>query len=229
MALAALNTHAATLAQYAFTSASTAATSSHSDVTAGTFASGSGIGSAVGGFSSSGNIYTRTTGTYGSGDGYPSFTQAKANNDYFTVTITPNAGFEMNLTSFEFDYGYNSLATYTTGSNTLRAYITTSFDNHATFFDGNTNGYVSITNPTINSTNYPTSKSLNLSGTPYQNISTAVEFRIYLSDTYHKQELLHRIDNVTLKGSLAAVAVPEPSSSALLGLGFSTILLRRRK
>jgi len=166
-------------------------------------------------------MYARTNATTGT---TTSFGAAVGSDDYFTVTITPDAGFEMNLTSFEFDYGYSSSGSFGTG--TMRAYITTSEDNHANFFNGNTDGYTTITDPVNSGVTFPISKSLDLSGAAFQNISTAFEFRIYLSDSYNVNDLIHRIDNVTLNGAV----VPEPGNFALIGglLALGLVMIRRR-
>ena len=219
---------AAVIAEYAFNSGSASATSSDANATAGDFTVGSGLTGTAGFSGTTNNAFARTTGTLGSG-GSTSFANAQSANDYFTVTITPSAFFEMNLTSFSFDYGYSSNPGFTDGENTLRAYITTSTDNHATFFNENTDGYTTITNPasTGSSVIYPNSKSLDLSGAAFQNISTAFEFRIYLSDSYNETNLIHRLDNVFLNGTIAAV--PEPSSVTLLGLGSLALAFRRKR
>jgi hypothetical protein len=225
------HSHAAVIASYDFTGGSEMATTFDANVTAGDVTLGAGLTGGDAGFSSFGghtNAFARTTVTFGSGVDYPNFTSAKAADDYFTVTITPDAGYVMNLTTFSFDYGYTATDTFTNVSNSLRAYVTTSADNHANFFNGNTDGFTTITNPTANSVNYPNLKSLDLSGGSFQNIASSFEFRIYLGDSYDVNNLIHRIDDVVLNGEVVAV-VPEPSSTALLGLGMGALLLRRRR
>ena len=221
--MASANLSAQTIAQYTFDGASGVATNVDANLTAGNFTAGGGGG----GLSGSGNAFFRSNETAGAST---SFTSAQTANDYFTVTITPDAGFEMNLTSFEFDYGYSSNGSF--GAGTMRAYITTSEDNHATFFNNpSTDGYTTIDGPfsgtgTVTFPFLPDSKLLDLSGAAFQNISTAFEFRIYLSDSYNVNDLIHRIDNVELNGTVEAI--PEPSSTALLGLGGLALILRRR-
>jgi hypothetical protein len=212
---------AAALAEYAFTGGSASATSADANVTANDFTIGSGL-TTTAGFSGSGNnAFARSTGTFGS---IVSFANASANDDYFSVTIGPNYQYEMNLDSLTFDYGYNS--NFSDGG-TLRAYVTTSDDSHAAFESFFT---TTATNGT-STTTFPISASVDLTGAEFQSISSDTEFRIYLSDEYFANAVIHRIDNVTLNGTvnIAPNFVPEPSSTALLGLGGLALALRRRR
>ena len=205
---------AAVLAVYAFNSASPSATSSDANVTAGDVTVGPGF---TGGFSSSGNAFARSTGTSGS---TVSFANASTANDYFSVTIGPNSGYNMNLDSLTFDYGYSSVVN--TGGD-LRAYVTTSDDSHAAF----ESFFTTTATDGTNTITFPISANVDLTGAEFQSISSDIEFRIYLSDAYNNNDVIHRIDNVTLNGTVAAV--PEPSSAALLGLGSLALILRRRR
>ena len=209
---------AVVIADYDFTSGSASATNADANVTAGDFTVGSGL-SGFAGISSSGNAYARSTGTFGSSS--VSFANAFANNDYFSLTVTPGSGFEMDLLSLTFDYGYSS--TSNSGGD-LRAYVTTSDDSHAAFKD-----YFTNTATVTGSTVFDTAATVDLSGAEFQDITSGFELRIYLSDQYAFNDVIHRIDNVALNGSVSAVAVPEPSSVALCGLGAVFFLTRRRR
>lgn len=214
------NAHASVvIADYEFTTTTGVATSSDANVSAGDFTVGPGLDSFAG-FSSTGggNAFARSTGTFGSSE--LSFANAFANDDYFSLTVTPNAGFEMDLTSLTFDYGYTSTSTV---GDQLRAYVTTSDDSHAAFEGFFTNTATVGGQALV----YDTAATIDLSGSEFQNITSAFELRIYLSDEYHDSNVIHRIDNVTLNGSV--VAVPEPSSVALCGLGAGFFLMRRRR
>lgn len=209
---------AVVIAEYEFTSGAAAATSSDANVTAGDFTAGSGI-STLSGISSSGNnAYARSNGTTGTTVG---FSFASANDDYFSFLVTPDSGYEMDLTSLTFDYGYSSTSN---SGGQLRAYVTTSDDSHATFESFFTNT-ATVTGSTV----FDTAATVDLSGAEFQDITSPLELRIYLSDEYNLNDVIHRIDNVSLNGSVSAVAVPEPSSMALCGLGAGFLLMRRRR
>ena len=63
-----------------------------------------------------------------------------------------------------------------------------------------------------------------------QNIAAGdTEFRIYFSDNRNYSNLIYRIDNVELYGTVSAV--PEHSSFALLGglAALGCVMLRRRR
>ena len=139
----------------------------------------------------------------------------------------------MDLTTFSYDYGYSSKAA---SSLSLRSYVTTSIDNHATFFStSDQNGYTTIQNFAISSDpTYPNALSLDLTHADlngdFQNITTNIEFRIYFSDNLNINDTIHRVDNVELSGTLSAV--PEPQAFALLGglmaIGFVAVRRPRK-
>lgn len=75
-------------------------------------------------------------------------------------------------------------------------------------------------------------KTLNtsISGTAFQNLTTATEFRIYLSDaTSNSNSVFANVDNVILDGT--AVAIPEPSTATLLlgSMAVMLVALRRKR
>ena len=71
----------------------------------------------------------------------------------------------------------------------------------------------------------PTARSIDLSGAAFQGINT-VTFRYYALTTNTDQRTIE-FNSMALNGDV--VAVPEPSSAALLGLGGLALILRRRK
>ena len=95
---------AQTIAQYTFAS-DLSATSSDANVTANAFTVGAGISGADAGRSgSSASLFARASVTDSSN--VISSTTAINANDYFSFTVDVNGGFEMDLTSLQFDLGY---------------------------------------------------------------------------------------------------------------------------
>lgn len=210
--------HAVVLAEYAFNSGSASATNADANVTAEDFTVGSGLSGGAGFSGSSNSAFARSNFTFGSTLG---FSFAKNNSEYLSVTIGPDPGYYMDLDSFTFDFGYTSTIADTAD---LRYYVTTSVDNHTNFLNFDTVTSVSVNNPTPT---YPLSNNTDLSAFNYVWDGNDIEFRIYLIDEYNANDVIHRIDNVILNGTIAAV--PEPSSTALLGLGALAIALRRKR
>ena len=217
---------AAVLASYEFTGADAAAravaTTSAADLTAGSFSFASAFSDDVtasrAGFSSGGNIFARVTATTAS-----DLTGSITANEYVTVTITPDSGFELNLTSVTVDLGYtNSLA-----AGVGKSLSTSVFSSVDGFAAANVLGTKTFT-AANNGTNY-TYENLNidLTGAAYQNLSGPLEFRIYLYDEANAitdTQPIHRIDNFTLNGAV----IPEPSAALLGSLGILVLLRRRR-
>ena len=214
------------IASYEFTDGSAAATASDSDITASDFTLGAGLTEGIS--SSSDSIFVRSTETFGS---MLSFTNARDNDDYFTVTFTAGTDISMDLTTFSYDYGYTSA----TGSKELKSYVTTSINNHESFFTAGGANAISTVNTTVTSTaTFPNALSLDLTHADlngaYQNITTSIEFRIYFSDDHNNSQTIHRLDNVQLSGTLSAV--PESQAFALLGglmaIGFVAVRRPRK-
>ena len=190
---------AAVIADYTF--ATDAADSSDANVTANAFVVGIGLSGYAGRSSSSETMYARSTGTDGSA---LSIDNAIISDDYLSVTITPETGYEINLASLTFDYGYTSQSI---PSEQLAVYVLTSIDgfvddgdvvaSQIITADQNTSGAV---RPELF-----TNVAINLSALQFQNISTDTEFRFYLSDTDNNNDLIHRIDNFVLNGVVSTV------------------------
>ena len=221
---ASVNLSAQTIAEYAFSGGSTAATSSDANLTAGAWSVGTGLTGGAGASGSSNSLFARASVTHASNQ--LSITNALSDNDYLSVSFTPESGYEMNLTSLSFDLGYTRNGNF--NGKQFKAYLlssATGFVDASDILDS-----VTITVGANTSTaTYLGSLSADLSGAEFQNISSATEFRIYVADNTGNQNYLHRIDNVALNGSIASV-VPEPSSFALIGglLALCSVMLRRR-
>jgi hypothetical protein len=191
------------LANYPFTGSSQASTDADPNSTAGTFGDGAGWTSTID--ASRGNgapsisvISTLTDGT--------SQAAAVTANDYWTFTITPNAGIALNLSNLSFDYAnYSNDATFPTETFFARS----SQDSFGA------NLAAAVTSSTASAGAFATA-SISL-GAAFQNVTTPVEFRIYVSDGTTNANRGALLDNVVLSGTTSAV--PEPATLMMLVLG----------
>lgn len=217
------HSHAAVIAEYDFNTDLNASTAD-ANITAGAVTSGAGIsGSGRSSFSNSLFAQTGATSTASIRVG-----TAIANDDYFSVTMGADSGYYMDLDSITLDYGYtNNSGSF--GVKDLKAYIFSSVDG---FVDAGDILGSEVIQTTVdnNSLQYPGGSpglTVDLSAYSYVWSGGEIEFRIYLADNTNSSAYVHRIDNVTLNGTVAVV--PEPSSTALLGLGGLAVLLRRKR
>lgn len=218
------HSHAAVIVQYNFDTDLNASTAD-ANITAGTVTSGAGISGDSGrsGFTDSLFALASATSTTSISVG-----TAIAADDYFSVTIGADSGYYMDLDSITLDYGYtNNSGPF--GTKDLKAYVFSSFTG---FVDAGDILGSEVIETTVdnNSLQYPggsPSLTVDLSAYGYVWSGGAIEFRIYLADDTNNSAYVHRIDNVTLNGIVAAV--PEPSSTALLGLGSLALMLRRKR
>ena len=209
------------IAQYNF-SADLSATSADANVAAGAVGLGAGIsGGNAGRSGSSLSLYARSSVTHSANQ--ISRVNAIADGDYFNFSVTPDAGYEMDLTSFQFDFGYTRNGSFE--GKQFKAYLLTSIDG---FVDaGDIVGSKTIDIGPNTSTPVYTATTIDLSGAQFQNITSATEFRIYIADNTGANDYIHRIDNITLNGSVSVI--PEPATFGLLGFGaLVTMVLRRR-
>ncbi|MEM9026140.1 MAG: hypothetical protein AAGB06_04315 [Verrucomicrobiota bacterium] len=175
-------------------------TTEDANVSASDFGVGIGITTEFGRSSGSQNYFVRSTQT---GSSLP---DAISNNEYLTFTITPDSGFQMNLTSIDIQLGGNA----NIPGQTVSQGIFTSVD-----------GFTAVDEVFSSSTALPSnnaetldSLSIPLAGPQYSNITTATEFRVYLYDNNDVVNVLHRADNVVINGTVTPI--PEPGSSALV-------------
>ena len=217
------HSHAAVIAEYDFNSDLNASTAD-ANITAGAVTSGAGI-SGSGRSSFSNSLFAKAGATSTT---IISVGTAIANDDYFSVTMGADSGYYMDLDSITLDYGYtNNAAPF--GVKDLKAYVFSSFTGFVDASDILGSKFIQTT-VDDNSLQYPggsPSLTVDLSAYSYVWSGGEIEFRIYLADTTGNDAYIHRIDNVTLNGVVAAV--PEPSSTALLGLGGLALMLRRKR
>jgi hypothetical protein len=128
-------------------------------------------------------------------------------NDYFNWTLTPNAGFNLNLGSIQYD-GQR------TGNGPTLFALRSSLDNFATNI-----GTATAADTTIS-----------LTATEYQNITSAISFRLYAWGAAGSNEGF-AIQDFNFSGSLTPV--PEPTTilgvGAVIGLSFGAIRKRFRR
>lgn len=129
---------------------------------------------------------------------------AISGNDYFEFTITPQSGYQMDLTSLSLQYQRNNLSAPT------NLFIRSSVDSYGSnlFSDGS-----------LPAGSFETG-TLSLSSIlSFQDLTSAVTFRIYAWGGSGATSL--RFDNVTLSGTMSAV--PEPSSCLMLVMGLAVL------
>ena len=122
---------------------------------------------------------------------------------YFTFTLTPNTGYEIDFTNFV----YTSQASNASISSFAFRSSLDSFGSD-------------IGTPTV------TGATIDLSASPFQDISAPIEFRFYAwgADTSTRT---FSINDFTFNGNVTAI--PEPSRALLLGLGSIGLIFRRRR
>jgi hypothetical protein len=193
------------LASYQFNSGSAAVTSKHPELIAGIFSFALGTTSNRGFSSSGGNIFARVNAT-----GATDLANAISGNEYVVVTITPNAGYELDLTSLTLDYGYSlAAASVPAGVGVeIGVSVFSSVDGFSapaalanrSFTAGDTSSQPGgILYQNVN---------VDLTGPAYQGLSGPIEFRIYYHDSSNvPTQPIHRLDNFTLNGAVAGPSV----------------------
>jgi len=188
-ALTARHTGAAIIADYTFAGGSAASTDAEPNSTAGGFTKNR-TSADWGISSSSGTAFARSSATTNSE------TAAVTAGDYFSFTVTPDAGFELDLTQLQFDTTHN-LTHPTPPSPDTGA--TMSF-----FIRSSADGFAANVGPTYaQAWDTTTTRTVDLSGAAYRDIQVPTEFRMYVHDS--GVDLLEngaRLDNVMLGGTV---------------------------
>lgn len=191
-----------------------------SDFTAGAGLQGNVVDSnpvfTITGFSTTGSVDGNTRHMFVRVGGTDGATQAAAitANDYYSFTISPTAGFALNLSSLAFDL--------TRGTSTAEVFVRTSLDSFGTSI------FADNSSPTGTTISPVTSVAL---GSSYQNITAPFEVRFYFADnttsTTTNSIVNSRLDNIVLNGDL--VAIPEPGASLLFAFAALPVIGRRRR
>ena len=209
------------LAQYDFT-LGTLSSDSDPNSSAGSFGTGTGI---------TGSLQT----TQGSTAGNPSFgtplsdidaattSAAITNSEYFTFTITPESGFTFTLDSISFSYQVGITGTTGTQNVTFALFSSATGFSIANQISAFTYTEDSDGNVSTGSTDaFVNTGTITLPAATFANIG-ATEFRIYVSDGGSTStSLFAKVDNVILNGT--TVAIPEPSTYAMMGLGAALLV-----
>ena len=179
------------------------------NATAGGFTSGPGVNPII---IASTDVMFASEGQGMSDGGVDDMQGAVAAGDYFGFTVNADVGFELGLTSLTFDIGRALRGTqdYAVRSNV----------------DGFAENIVFANDVIPLDTLAP--QLVDLSGAAYQGLES-IELRIYFDDRVNNSPSSSAtyIDNVQLNGDVTAI--PEPSSSIILGLAAALSVLRRRR
>jgi hypothetical protein len=216
--LATAPAHAAVLANYNFDSG-TASTVTEAGSTPGAFSfnDGGDEGSLSADIGTGTNAFIRSDAT-GSTEAL-----ALADDDYFFFTVTADVGQTLNLTSLVFDFG---ASTQTNGN---FAYNLTTYIQSSVGGLGSSDPSLasrSFTRPGNSTGSLTTVTAIDLTGASFQGLNS-ITFEFSVGDDLNNTNSIARFDNFALEGSVAAI--PEPSSTALLGLGGLALILRRRR
>ena len=138
---------------------------------------------------------------------------ALSGNDYFTFTITPAGGFQLNLTSITFDSAVF-------GNITATFFLRSSADNFATDLGSTTTSSSTFANTNIS-----------LTGVSFQNVTSSLTFRLYVFDNQDTGNRGGLLDNILLNG--ITIAIPEPATWASFMVGGGLLVaswgLRRKR
>ena len=216
------------LARYEFTSG---ANSSDSDPnsTAGAFTTGSGLTGTTGTTqqtSSTGASFRTSLGDGATGIDATTTSMAITNNEYFSFTITPTAGFSLDLDTLSFDYQVGITATGSSQNVTFAVFSSVngfSIANQITSFTYTESSDGDVNTSSLDS--FVNTGTIALSDAAFANQTGPVEFRIYLSDGGSTSATpLAKVDNLILNGT----AIPEPSTYAMIGLGAALLVGMQR-
>lgn len=208
--------HAAVLSQYTFAANSLAATTQASGLTAGSITNGGGLSVKQSGFNLGG------TGTpalgWSSGGSVPgSVSAALTSNQFFTFTLTPNAGQQINLTDITF---YANIGSDVSLARSFELQVTT-----------NGTDYSPVGGATLTRDSTGAGAQFSYSLASYTNITSQTRFRFVPYDTTITGSWSDgswiRLDDITVNGTVSPI--PEASGIALTAVGLLGLATRRRR
>jgi hypothetical protein len=207
----AASANADVLANYSFDGSVRTSFDTNSETTASPFSDGPGFASLLD--ATRGNSAPSISVDTAQTDGNTNAAAVTAN-DYFTFTITPAGGFALNLTNLSIDYAnYTNDGTFPA----ISFFVRSSINN----FSANIGSTVNVTAASAGAF---ANTSFNLTGAAFQNVTTPIEFRIYVQDGIADPDRGILLDNIILNGT----AVPEPSTYAMIGLGATLLVGMQR-
>jgi hypothetical protein len=140
------------------------------------------------------------------------------NDAFINFTVTPNAGFMLNLTGFSMQVGRGGL-----GGNRA-TYVYDSVDGFA--LGSSITRLETLANDTTLTRPNSTTIMADLTPARYQNLTTPITFRIYIASDAGGQSM--DLDNIALTGTV--IVVPEPTGVLALAVGAGALwTLRRRR
>lgn len=148
--------------------------------------------------------------------------------NYFSFTITPVPGNQLDLTTLTLRLGATNTNTNPADLYTLNAFARSSLNGYATNIPTSGSNTAVVGQTTSTNPSFPTTVSLDLSALAYQDLTSAVTFRLYLTGSLasgNAASVGARIDDLMLNGAL----IPEPGTGVLLlAGGVGPLTLRRR-
>lgn len=187
------------------------------------FLAGAGTtGADVGRSSSQGLYYIRSNVTDGTDEA-----SSIAGDDYMTFTVTPGAGYKLDLSTLTFAFSaQRNSSGIPTGFYpfTTNVFLRTSLDGFAATIPGSTASKTILNSSTTTTTVDTVTATF---GSAYDAVTSAIEFRLYVYDNRNMVEGFTRVDTVTLNGDV--LAIPEPATLALLAVGAVGAVARRRR
>lgn len=152
------------------------------------------------------------TGTWLLAVGGDTGSSATSTDDYWQFSAAAVSGKMLDLTSFSFNYAAGN-----SGTSSFTAYVSTDSGSSFTQLD----------DASLSPSGSALSSTINIDLTSIADTEAAI-FRINISDGSGWAGYHNSVQNVQLFGDVTS-AVPEPSTTALLGLGGIALILRRRK
>jgi hypothetical protein len=137
---------------------------------------------------------------------------AVSNNSFFQFSITPNAGYELDLSELAFQ-----VATASPGAPNNGYVVRSSVDGFSSDLES---GPIPTDYPTY------TSITVNLSGSGFQNLLSQTTFRIYTWLDAAEPNPAAAYDNIVLRGTV--VPVPEPGTWFLGASSLAMVIISRR-